>query len=410
MALKFTAAWLRVAFLPAHGLSALQQDEENCSLPEGPLFVRGDDGYYVDPETDMLLPPCAVGKGGMLSRSEVSVLYPCKSCRVEVGWVLRTMLGSCGPLRITCWEDLLPLERAAQALRLQAFLQPSRWTRPVAAINSRLYDEAVELLLAHRVELSEVVLVHLGDEQISNAIWGGRGPADWVAEYARWHHTFRNHWLDDPAKGWPFQSAADEGRLDYFPLGLPRQFYGRGSSEASRTRTSQRKTFFSFSGGLALRESHLLSIKRAVGGRLHIRHPPRSGAPHGYRSKDDDHIDLLMASALCLMVPAASIETNRFYESLEAGCLPVFVARQGVRGALYDSDMARFVLFPLDRVTGQPPAYLRAWSAVQLPSLLNRTVEDPAAMDARQADLRSWWPKAQHHFRQRFEVKVCPGS
>lgn len=420
---------LLVCTLAMETARALQEAEDidNCSLPAGPLFVRGDDGYYVDPATDMVLPACAANVGGQLASSEVSVLYPCRSCRVEVGWVLRTMLGSCGPLRIICWEDLLSRETGLQqqpksehqtsGKLLRSFAEKIAAiggdkgdvsTRPVAAINSRLYKDAVKLLLSGGVRLSEVVLVHLGDEQIANAFWDNYGPDDWAVEYQRWHHVFRNHWLDDPTAGWPFQRAASMGRLDYFPLGLTRQFYGRSCEPESAVPSSARKTFFSFSGGLALREAHLHSVKRAVGSALLLRHPPKKSAPHGYRSKDDDHIKLLMASSLCLMVPAASIETNRLYESLEVGCVPVFVSRQGVRGVTYDADMARLVLYPLENVSGSFPPFLRAYSPAQLPRLLNSTRAALSALNHRQAELRAWWSRAQRHFRRKFEAKICP--
>ena len=136
-------------------------------------------------------------------------------------------------------------------------------------------------------------------------------------------------------------------------------------------------------------------------------------------SADERYISETLDSALCLALPGSSVESNRLYESLEGGCVPVVVARFGPgeeavgTAPSYGAEASRAVLAafaPLANVTGAPPPFVLVGHERELATALARLAESADELDALQARAVRWWEAAKAFYAQRMAHAVCPSA
>ena len=113
------------------------------------------------------------------------------------------------------------------------------------------------------------------------------------------------------------------------------------------------------------------------------------------------------------------MESNRLYESLEGGCVPVVIAEYGPGEEAVGTAPSvgaeavaatRAAFSPLGNVTGEPPPFVAVTYEHELPDALAPLLSSPEMLDALQARSLAWWRASKRHYAAAFEQVVCPWS
>ena len=142
-------------------------------------------------------------------------------------------------------------------------------------------------------------------------------------------------------------------------------------------------------------------------------------ACYGSGCADARYVEETLDSALCLHLPGSSVESNRLYEGLEGGCVPVVLLRfgpgedaVGTRPS-YGERAARAVraaLAPLANVTGAAPPFVVVEHERELAARLRVLASSAAALDGMQAEAAAWWERAKAYYADRMARAVCPAA
>ncbi|KOO28450.1 hypothetical protein Ctob_001943 [Chrysochromulina tobinii] len=140
-------------------------------------------------------------------------------------------------------------------------------------------------------------------------------------------------------------------------------------------------------------------------------------ACYGSACDDEAYVRATLDSALCLQLPGSSVESNRLYEGLEGGCIPVVVLRFGPGEAAvgtvptYDADAIEAVnaaFAPLRNVTGEPPPFVFVTHESELSARLAALAWSAERLDEQQALTMAWWRDAKRYYARAFTRWACP--
>jgi hypothetical protein len=158
----------------------------------------------------------------------------------------------------------------------------------------------------------------------------------------------------------------------------------------------------------------------AAAARVAVYHKKGDVACYGADCDDGEYVEGTLQSALCLQLPGSSVESNRLYEQLEGGCIPLVVLAFGpgehaVGTAPLEGDEAvrevAAALSPLDAVDGgAPPPFVVVREPSELAAALAPFVGGVGgrALDAQQAKVVAWWARAKAFYAGAFEEVACP--
>ena len=365
-------------------------------------------------------------------KQAIPVLYPCGYAGAEEAWIPQVLLRACH-VRLVCIADLVDdlahgrYERGAAAVV------------PGALVVAQSQQLAIVEALAstYRVQLSDLVLIHISDGNI----WQHR-VATSAAEYRRWRHAFRQYWLPDASGA--LATARSSDAVEWFPIGMNPQWVLRMAPVTaldvlSRVpKASTRRHFLSFLGStdksdrakrIALVDGalDLLSVRSVRGGGVdddeeatlpaRVFHRRGNVACYGSACDDEAYVRATLDSALCLQLPGSSVESNRLYEGLEGGCIPVVVLRFGPGEAAvgtvptYDADAIEAVnaaFEPLRNVTGEPPPFVFVTHESELSARLAALAWSAERLDEQQALTMAWWRDAKRYYARAFTRWACP--
>ena len=233
------------------------------------------------------------------------------------------------------------------ALRGGALAPGRRRRRTVFVLQSNQMAIGEALLKHYAVPRSEVVLIHISDGNTYRASMQKS-----AARYAGWAAAFRQYWVPDPVAaagavepplgvhppGAPSSLAAAEarGEIRWFPIGMNPQWVqllpSLANGSIDRPRASMRSIALSFLGSTdkSMRSERVAAIGallEPLG--IEVYHHQGNVACYGTDCKDERYVRETLQSRLCLQLPGSSVESNRLYEQLEGGCIPVIVLEHG---------------------------------------------------------------------------------
>ena len=192
----------------------------------------------------------------------------------------------------------------------------------VFVLQSQLMPIAKALAAAYRVPLASLTLVHLSD---GNTYRGS--VAATAASYAQWRGALRQYWLPDAAGS--LDAAAARGEVRWFPIGMNPQWvrlmpaFANGSLPLPPA--SARRHLLTFLGSTHKSNRQARVDAVAAAARVAVHHKKGDVACYGADCDDGEYVEGTLQSALCLQLPGSSVESNRLYEQLEGGCIPVVV-------------------------------------------------------------------------------------
>ena len=350
----------------------------------------------------------------MESLAPVPVIYPCGWAGAEEDWIPNVLLARCD-IEIFCLGALV------RDATVGSHARGARAVRPGAVfiLQTQQFDHARALSALYDVPITSMILVHISDGNI----WQHR-VAETAAGYAAWRHAFRQYWVPDDEGS--LLRAAESGAVQWIPIGMNPQWVklmpSLASGTLSRPQASTRAHFLSFLGSTdksdrAERISKVNAALTSLG--VSVFHRNGNVACYGSACTDADYIDLTLSSALCLSLPGSSVESNRLYESLEAGCVPVIIRQFGPGEAAvgtvpeYGPRAAQLVataFAPLHHVTGSEPPFVVVDHESQLPEALRPLLEDGGRLDALQAQALEWWTMAKRFYSRNLEQAACPAG
>jgi hypothetical protein len=357
------------------------------------------------------------------------LIYPCGYAGAEEAWIPHVLLAQCS-VEVVCLTDLLRDVATGKHARGAAAIVPGA----VLVLQSQQLEAARLLASLYRVPLSSMVLIHISDGNI----WQAR-VATTASLYASFRHAFRQYWLPDEARS--LDGAAARGDVSWIPIGENPQWVRLmpelASGERVRPPASSRALFISFLGSTdkSDRAPRIAAVNRALA-TVRVRslgegstatstarvyqHRVGNVACYGSDCADGEYVRQTLQSALCLQLPGSSVESNRLYESIEGGCVPLIVRRFGpgeaAVGTVPDSGeegralvVAAFA--PLSNVSGgEPPPFVVVDHEDELAEALKPYAASASALDALQARMLQWWVRAKRHYADALGHAVCPGQ
>jgi hypothetical protein len=354
----------------------------------------------------------------------VPFVFPCGYAGAEEAWIPDVLLAGC-QLRQICLVDIMHdvaygrIERSAWAMVPGA----------VVVLQTQQMPLIKSLASRYHVPLSSLFLVHISDGNI----WQEH-IADTVRHYTAWRHVFRQYWVPDKAN--TLAAASGRGELSWFPIGMNPQWvevmHEISMGAITVPIASARRHFIAFLGSTdkSERAARIRAVNDAISG-LHVGslstrttasspgvfHSSGRHSCYGSDCADAGYIGRMLQSAFCLHLPGSSVESNRLYEGLEGGCVPVIIRRfgpgeeavgttpdTGITGAVLTSA----ALLPLDNVTGTPPPFVVVDHETDLFSALEPFAVSSQSLDQLQQRARSWWHLAKQHYAHTFESRICP--
>ena len=362
-------------------------------------------------------------------KEAVPLIFPCGWAGAEELWVPQVMLKSC-KTRLVCLSDLVrEAANGKHELGANAFIEG----RTAMVLQSQQMPIARALAAMYRVDTKTIALIHISNGNI----WESELNQT-VEMYSSWRKpVLRQYWLPDPHG--VLTAARDNGIVDWFPIGMNPQWVRymqkNAAAEVKMPLASARKHLLGFLGSTdksdrsqrialvdkALRKMRIIRVKDSSPSVTHLTvfHKKGNVACYGSECKDNDYIESTLDVALCLQLPGSSVESNRFYEGLEGGCIPIVVRRFGPgEEAVWTtpsygknaSDAVKAALSPLDNVTGKPPPFIVVEREDELASVLGKLVSNNdggKALDALQAENRAWWQQAKAFYAAKFAGIVC---
>lgn len=120
----------------------------------------------------------------------------------------------------------------------------------------------------------------------------------------------------------------------------------------------------------------------------------------------------LFNSKFCLQIPGRFAECYRFYDSLETGCIPVFVDsfRESNYSAVLSESLLRFEdIFwtnPAGNSTNKLP-FLRFHNIREMEETLTQMTSNHVELESIFNECRLWWNAVKGNFRSIFENDIC---
>ena len=349
------------------------------------------------------------------------LIFPCGWAGAEEAWLPDVLFGGCATRRV-CLSELIAEATAGRHAAGAAAFVPGA----IVVVQSQQLRMVLALARLYCVASRDLILVHISDGNI----WEARVSAT-ARIYAHWRHAFRQYGLPDHSGA--LAASAARGEYEWFPIGMNPQWVGRmpsiASGELHVPRASERRHLISFLGSTdksdrarrialvdgAIRGLSVRSMSRIPLASASVYHRAGNVACYGTGCADERYVHETLDSALCLSLPGSSVESNRLYEGLEGGCVPLIVESFGPGEAAVGTtptygesavEAVRAAFASLANVTGMPPPFLVVKHAEELPAALAGLAASSDALDEMQRRSREWWSQAKAYYAGRFE-RAC---
>eukprot|EP00310_Coccolithus_braarudii_P023348 CAMPEP_0183334630 /NCGR_PEP_ID=MMETSP0164_2-20130417/3182_1 /TAXON_ID=221442 /ORGANISM="Coccolithus pelagicus ssp braarudi, Strain PLY182g" /LENGTH=803 /DNA_ID=CAMNT_0025503811 /DNA_START=92 /DNA_END=2503 /DNA_ORIENTATION=- len=349
--------------------------------------------------------------GGVPLDAALPVVYPCGFAGAEEAFLLELMLGACRPRKV-CLCDLLDAHARGRRVEVAATLRVGA----VLVLQNPHFAIVEHVAAEHGVPLDGLILVHISDGNIYHASMNAS-----AARYPPFRSAFRQYWVPDAQHS--LDSSARRGDVRWFPIGMNPQWVRLVPAIANGSlrlpASSERRHFISFLGSThkSSRAERISEVEAHSGAAVHFHAGNR--ACYGQDCNNQRYVEETLQSVLCLHLPGSSVESNRLYEQLEGGCVPLVVEAFGPGEAEVGTiplegetaiQATRSAFAPLTYVTGEPPPWLTVSHARELANVLAPFMGDASAVDVLQRRNLRWWAAAKAHFAGAFRDAACPAA
>ena len=275
------------------------------------------------------------------------------------------------------------------------FTIPIYSKRPVTGLVKNLFS----IFQAHNVSTSDFTLIHVADE--SPHFQHPR----LMDFYTLWKKVYRHNWHSNEA----YQKLYDSKQLEWYPLGHLRSPF---LPLDQLTPSSQRKLNITFRGNSNTnkkRKNNFNEVQQVLG--VKITGQVFASAYHSIDPSAGDYLKEMQDSRFCLNIRGRTPECHRFYESLDCGCIPVFIDRfvdfnyksqfRGWQSKLQEVSWRRGQEFPFIWVQ-DVQAFANMYN-----ELVNSGAPGLAKLDAMQRETMEWWTAARQHIKHLVETATC---
>lgn len=249
-----------------------------------------------------------------------------------------------------------------------------------------------------------LLLVHVADNRMPPH------GSTYEAFYRGWAFVFRNYWWDEPMLQNLFQAQF----LKWFPLGYSNHIKNTALQIQNRNmlQPSERNYTIFFIGnkrsGNVKREKHIEELKRTT--RLNFTGGVNKG--NFGAGSHDVYARGLDNSKFCLQIPGRFAECYRLYDSLEAGCIPVFVDNYINTNytAILSESLVRFSDISWKDIDGKisnSVPFLRFPNIREMELNILSLEENPHKLLSIYENCRTWWEQIKQHFRDEFRLHIC---
>jgi hypothetical protein len=249
-----------------------------------------------------------------------------------------------------------------------------------------------------------LTLVHLADNQM---------PPHGIIYYnfyKKWGRVLRNYWWDETL----FESMYRQGMVQWFPLGYSNHIKKKGNisdANALLPPASRKHTLFFLGNkksGNRKRERNVQEIRQTSTIDL-LGDVNKGNFASGPR---DLYIYGMLNSKFCLQIPGRFAECYRLYDSLEMGCVPVFVDnyRNSNYSANITESLVRFEDVLWKNKNGQVSRIVPFQRFVDIADMdrgLKALLEDDIRLQTLFMDCVLWWSAAKDYVRLMFRDNVC---
>jgi hypothetical protein len=267
--------------------------------------------------------------------------------------------------------------------------------KPVTGIISRLFD----IFATYNVSTKAYNLIHVADE--SNNFNHPR----LLSFYSLWKKVYRHNWHSTQE----YKELHSSGQLDWFPLGHLRSpevpFHQLIPSSLRKLNV----TFRGNSNTNRRRMDHFSEVQTVLG--IKITGQVFSSAYHSGDPTAGDYIKEMQDSRFCLNIRGRTPECHRFYESLDCGCIPVFIDQ--FMNFNYKSQFKGWKS-KLQEVTwrrGHDLPFIWARDVKHFAEIYHDLIDSGPTgfdrLDAMQSESLEWWAAAKLHIKSKVENSTC---
>ena len=275
------------------------------------------------------------------------------------------------------------------------FTIPVYSKKPVTALVKNLFS----VFQAHNASTKNFILIHVADESPHY-----QHPR-LMEFYTLWKKVYRHNWH----KNDEYQRLYEANQLEWYPLGHLRSPFLPFDQLVP---SSQRTFNISFRGNSNTnnkRKNNFNEVQQVLGVRI-----TGQVFTSGYHSTDPsagNFLKEMLNSKFCLNIRGRTPECHRFYESLDCGCIPVFIDKfadydyksqfQGWKSKLLEVSWRRGHDLPFIWVKN-----VKKFAAVYN-ELVNSGDEGLAKLDSMQQETLEWWAAAKSHIKKLVETATC---
>ena len=223
--------------------------------------------------------------------------------------------------------------------------------------------------------------------------------------YLKWKKVYRHNWWNTS----PFLKLHSENRLDWYPL---HNLKATNLTLAEMLPSSLRPINITFRGNVATNNRRKPQTKEVekildmkINGKVF-----KSGSYSADNSKSRYETEMLN-SKFCLNIRGRTPECHRFYESLEFGCIPVFVDKYSDFDYTFQFSSWKSKIQEVTWRKGNELPFLWVKNVSELKVAYDRLVNNGdkglQELDRMQRDCMEWWDAAKQFMKKRFEEAVC---
>lgn len=262
-----------------------------------------------------------------------------------------------------------------------------------------LVKNLFSIFAAHNVSAKDFTLIHVADE--SPHFQHPR----LMEFYTLWKKVYRHNWHANEA----YQRLYDAKQLEWYPLGPLRSPSLTSDQVIPSSQRQFNVTFRGNSNTNNKRNNNFNEVQKVLD--IKIRGKVFASGYHSTDPSAGDYLKEMQDSRFCLNIRGRTPECHRFYESLDCGCIPVFIDRfadydykwqfKGWKTKLQEVSWRRGHELPFIWASD-----VRHFAAIY-DELVNSGELGMGRLDAMQRETLEWWAAAKQHIKRLVQTATC---
>ena len=329
------------------------------------------------------------------TRGSIKIIVVCwkRKGRTLEHWFKTVLFKSC-EVDYICFHELENADSSNNTSLMLNYLSPGSFfvgmVDPADPFCCGIANILLNWCTKYNISSQSLYFGHTGDES--------RPPFPHLeAFYRKFRKVYRHFWWNVD----PFLSLRAENRLEWMPMGPLTTVNNKADFQVLPS--SKRQNLLYFSGG------KVTNTRRPgqVGYIQKVLNQSISGGIGVSRSYSDD----LRNSVFCINIRGTSAECFRFYESLEAGCIPLMMNlyHDFDYTSQHNHQYSLLLEVPWEKQGTYP--FLWAQDAKDLlrryNSYMRSGEEGLRALDALQRDMIVWYAKVKEHYNHVMSSDMC---